>query len=345
MPGHNRHGNRSVSGKSDGKIKQTNAERKMKSKIVTDGLQSVLKNVKLDDNDECNSKNSNKNGGKPYGKDDGNRESGDKDNGSNKMRFDICPKRDNVKPKAPSLFLYKVRGNQPKHKGKGNVYFRPVMVLMNNYISIEDQISIVKTCRELGVNNGGFYQPCYSDGSKLNLKMMCLGKNWDPETKLYSETRPVDNAESHPIPEVFHDMVIKALQDSNAYIMNQVPEANVGALNPLMVPDICIVNFYSESGKLGFHQDEDESEMSLKKGLPVVSFSIGDSAEFLYGETWNPDDAEKVILESGDVLIFGGKSRHIFHGVSYILPDTAQTSLIESTDMRPGRLNLTFRKY
>ncbi|KAJ0624872.1 putative DNA oxidative demethylase [Helianthus annuus] len=94
-----------------------------------------------------------------------------------------------------------------------------------------------------------------------------------------------------------------------------------------------------------FRSDKDESEKSLKKGLPVVSFSIGDSAEFLYGETRAIDEADKVKLESGDVLIFGGKSRLIYHGVASIIPDTAPTSLMEASDMRPGRLNLTFRMY
>lgn len=92
-------------------------------------------------------------------------------------------------------------------------------------------------------------------------------------------------------------------------------------------------------------QDKDESKESLQKGLPVVSFSIGDSADFLYGDERNIDKAEKVVLKSGDVLIFGGGSRHIFHGVTTINPGTAPAALLEETYFRPGRLNLTFREY
>lgn len=77
----------------------------------------------------------------------------------------------------------------------------------------------------------------------------------------------------------------------------------------------------------------------------MVSFSLGESAEFLFGDQRDIDKAEKVILESGDVLIFGGDSRHIFHGVSTIFPDTAPKALLEETDLRPGRVNLTFREY
>lgn len=92
-------------------------------------------------------------------------------------------------------------------------------------------------------------------------------------------------------------------------------------------------------------QDRDESEESLRRALPVVSISIGDTAEFLYGDERDVDKADKVTLESGDVLIFGGESRHVFHGVSSIKPDTAPKPLLNETNLRPGRLNLTFREF
>lgn len=53
-----------------------------------------------------------------------------------------------------------------------------------------------------------------------------------------------------------------------------------------------------------------------------MSFSIGDTAEFLYGDE-NVEKANKILLESGDVLIFGGKSRNIFHGITAIHPYTS----------------------
>lgn len=92
-------------------------------------------------------------------------------------------------------------------------------------------------------------------------------------------------------------------------------------------------------------QDRDESKDSLHKGLPVVSFSLGDSAEFLFGAERDVDMAENIVLQSGDVLLFGGKSRLIFHGVSCVQSNTAPKHLIEETKLKPGRLNLTFRQY
>ena len=47
--------------------------------------------------------------------------------------------------------------------------------------------------------------------------------------------------------------------------------------------DLCILNYYDEQGRMGLHQDKDESERSLAAGLPVVSVSLGDTARFLFG--------------------------------------------------------------
>lgn len=92
-------------------------------------------------------------------------------------------------------------------------------------------------------------------------------------------------------------------------------------------------------------QDRDESSYSLKRGLPVVSISIGDTAEFVYGNSRDCNETDKVFLKSGDALIFGGQSRHIFHGVTTVFPNTAPRPLLEESMLKPGRLNLTFRQF
>lgn len=94
-----------------------------------------------------------------------------------------------------------------------------------------------------------------------------------------------------------------------------------------------------------FRQDKDESSASLKRGSPVVSFSVGDTAVFTYGQDRDPDKAEKIALESGDILVFGGPARMIFHGVTSILPKSAPRELLDKSNLRPGRLNLTFREF
>lgn len=220
---------------------------------------------------------------------------------------------------------------------------RSGMVLLKGYITLNEQVQIVKKCRELGLGPGGFYRPGYQDGAKLRLQMMCLGMNWDPQMK-YEEKYRSDGSEPPGIPEEFVLLVEKALQDSHVLIKD-FGASNVEETLPMMTPNICIVNFYTNNGRLGLHKDCDESIESLDKGLPVVSVSVGDSAEFLYGDERDVNKATPVFLESGDVVIFGGQSRHIFHGVSYIVPNSAPPALLEKARLRPGRLNLTFRQF
>ena len=104
--------------------------------------------------------------------------------------------------------------------------------------------------------------------------------------------------------------------------------------------DLCILNYYDADGRMGLHQDKDESERSIAAGLPVVSVSLGDTARFLFGGTKRRDPVEALRLESGDAFVFGGPARLRYHGVSRILPGTAPPELGIA-----GRFNLTFRQY
>ncbi|GMN40506.1 hypothetical protein TIFTF001_009732 [Ficus carica] len=223
---------------------------------------------------------------------------------------------------------------------------RPGMVILKHYLTFDEQVNIVKRCRNLGIGPGGFYQPGYKDGAKLRLRMMCLGLDWDPQTRKYADRRPIDGSRPPCIPREFSQLVERSIRDAHSQIKKESGvNRNAEEVLPSMSPNICIVNFYTTSGRLGLHQDRDESRESIKKGLPVVSISVGDSAEFLYGDQRDVDKAEKVILDSGDVLIFGGQSRQIFHGVASIIPNSAPKELSKQVGLRPGRLNLTFRKY
>ncbi|XP_022980605.1 uncharacterized protein LOC111479925 isoform X2 [Cucurbita maxima] len=276
------------------------------------------------------------------------KDSKDKKPSGNLEIFDICPPKSGVVTLNPSLLSKnREKRNEMKRAMEGNNgnVLRPGMVHLKSGISLSDQVKIVKRCRDLGIGAGGFYQPGYREGGKLHLKMMCLGKNWDPDSSTYGDVRPFDNTTPPNMPVEFYKLVEKAIKDSYAVLGKDSNTKNPERVLPWMKPNICIVNFYLQNGRLGLHQDRDESQESLEKGLPVVSFSIGDSAEFLFGDRSDIDQAEKVTLESGDILIFGGKSRHVFHGVTAIHQNTAPKALLEATNLRPGRLNLTFRQY
>ena len=99
-------------------------------------------------------------------------------------------------------------------------------------------------------------------------------------------------------------------------------------------PEACLVNFYNTSAKMGLHQDRDEKDFSA----PVVSISLGDTALFRWGGTTRGGKTQSVKLESGDVLVMGGKSRLAFHGIDRIYEGTS--TLLKDG----GRINLTMRR-
>jgi alkylated DNA repair protein (DNA oxidative demethylase) len=99
-------------------------------------------------------------------------------------------------------------------------------------------------------------------------------------------------------------------------------------------PEACLVNFYEPDAKMGLHQDRDETEF----GAPVVSVSLGDQCLFRVGGVSRNDPTRSFRLSSGDVFVFGGESRLVFHGVDRIYPGTS--TLLKN----PGRINLTLRR-
>ena len=126
---------------------------------------------------------------------------------------------------------------------------RPGMVLLRGFLTEATQMAIIQTCRRLGMGPGGFYTPEYANGSRMKLRMMCLGRDWDPQARRYQEVRK-DGAKTPSIPLEFHALVQAAV--GAAQSLESVPV-------PSLTPDLCIVNFYESGGRLGLHQDKDES--------------------------------------------------------------------------------------
>ena len=104
--------------------------------------------------------------------------------------------------------------------------------------------------------------------------------------------------------------------------------------------DLCILNYYEAEGRMGLHQDKDESPQSIAAGVPVVSISLGDTARFLFGGLRRRDPVEPLLLESAMRSSSVVPARLRYHGVSRILPATAPKELGLT-----GRFNLTFRQY
>ena len=201
----------------------------------------------------------------------------------------------------------------------------PGAVWLKAWLSISEQLRLVQQCRELLDGPAGGYVPTVRGGGKMRVKMMCLGRHWNPRTYTYVATREdYDDAPVAPVPDEWVELASDAARQAGFECR----------------PDICLINFYGSDGRMGLHQDKDESADSLAAGQPVVSFSIGDTARFLFGGLKRRDTVESMLLESGDVFVFGGPARLRYHGVSRIVPGSAPRPLgIE------GRFNLTFRVY
>jgi alkylated DNA repair protein (DNA oxidative demethylase) len=98
-------------------------------------------------------------------------------------------------------------------------------------------------------------------------------------------------------------------------------------------PDACLINRYIKGAKLGLHQDRDEKDA----WAPIVSVSLGLPAVFLWGGKRRADPVRRLKLESGDVAVWGGPARFVYHGVAPLKDgDHPLTGA--------ARINLTFRK-
>ncbi|MCB1887269.1 MAG: DNA oxidative demethylase AlkB [Rhodocyclaceae bacterium] len=134
----------------------------------------------------------------------------------------------------------------------------------------------------------------------------------------YSRTDPESGRPWPAIPPVLRDIAERAA-------------ARVGF--DTFHPDACLINRYRPGAKLSPHQDRDERALDQ----PIVSLSLGLPATFQFGGPARRTRLQRTVLESGDVVVWGGPSRLAYHGV---LP------LAEGRHPLTGacRINLSFRQ-
>lgn len=98
-------------------------------------------------------------------------------------------------------------------------------------------------------------------------------------------------------------------------------------------PDACLINRYAPGSRLSLHQDRNERDF----GAPIVSVSLGLPVAFLFGGLRRSDRPQRVWLECGDVVVWGGPARLVFHGTA---------PLADGNHPLTGRsrINLTIRK-
>ena len=196
---------------------------------------------------------------------------------------------------------------------------------LKRWLPLADQQVLVAQCRALLDGPRGGYVPTARGGGRMHVRMLCLGRHWNARTYRYETTRgDFDQAPVAPVPPGWVALAAAA----------------AAAAGFAFEPDLCILNHYPPDGRMGLHQDKDESPESLAAGVPVVSISLGDTARFLFGGARRRDPVDTLFLQSGDAFVFGGEARLRYHGVTRIVPRSGPPEL-----RLDGRFNLTFRRY
>jgi alkylated DNA repair protein (DNA oxidative demethylase) len=201
----------------------------------------------------------------------------------------------------------------------------PGAVWLRRWLTPAVQRDLVARCQAYMDAPAGGYVPTVRGGGQMRVRMTCLGRHWNARTYTYEATRSDhDGAPVEPLPEAWAALAAGLAHDAGF----------------AFAPDICLINWYGAGGRMGLHQDKDESAASLAAGCPVVSVSLGDTAKFQFGGRHRRDPVETLLLESGDAFVFGGQARLCYHGVSRVLPGSAPPALALD-----GRFNLTFRQF
>ncbi len=101
---------------------------------------------------------------------------------------------------------------------------------------------------------------------------------------------------------------------------------------PDFIPDACLINRYAPGARLTAHRDADEQNFAQ----PIVSVSLGLPASFAFYGLTRGGKGTTVALVDGDVLVWGGPSRLVYHAVRPVKPGLHPLT-------GGCRYNLTFR--
>lgn len=95
----------------------------------------------------------------------------------------------------------------------------------------------------------------------------------------------------------------------------------------------CLINCYQAGSKMSLHQDRDERDFTH----PILTLSLGLPARFMLGGLQRQDPYRKLLLQHGDVLVFGGPARLCFHGIMPLADG-------DHALLGKRRISLTFRR-
>ena len=208
-----------------------------------------------------------------------------------------------------------------------SIQLQPGLILIKNGLSVVEQIKLATIALQYGndINNG------FWNVDEQNQKSL----NQSPH-----RGRIFNNLEQFPI-------ILSELCQKN---LDSVIEKD-NTIKPIEATHLILLYYKTlnetpKGGYINWHQDKDANDGD--NNYPVVSFTIGDTCEFLICNTkpkistsWdNPHNlSHRILFESGDILIFGGPSRYIHHSI-YKIHNKTSPEFLPFVD---ARLNFTFR--
>jgi DNA oxidative demethylase len=202
----------------------------------------------------------------------------------------------------------------------------PGVVHVPAWLGLPAQRALIEDFRFWALPPAGLRHPRVPTGHLMSVQSVCLGWHWHP----YAYSRTADDTDGAPV---------KPLPPEIVELARDAVATAYGAGGPdaaAYMPDAAIVNLYAPGARLGLHQDGEEPSAA-----PVVTISLGDSCIFrLAGVERRTGPFTDVEMGSGDLLVFGGPNRRIYHGVPKVFPGTGPPDL----GLPPGRLSITVRE-
>jgi alkylated DNA repair protein (DNA oxidative demethylase) len=192
-------------------------------------------------------------------------------------------------------------------------------VILRGY-ALKDQTAIMAGVDSVNTQ-APFRHMITPGGFEMSVAMTnCGSYGWvtDRTGYRYDSIDPISNSPWPPMPEAFTQLATSAA-------------ATAGFTS--FAPDACLVNRYEPGSRMTLHQDKNEWDFDA----PIVSVSLGLPATFLFGGAERSDKTRRVLLNHGDVVVWGGPARLRYHGV---LPLKAGYHPL----VGDHRINLTFRK-
>lgn len=202
----------------------------------------------------------------------------------------------------------------------------PGVVHVPDWLDPDEQRGLIEDFRGWAAPPAGLRHPRVPTGHLMSVQSVCLGWHWRP----YAYSRTADDTDGTPV----KPLPTKVVDLARAAVDAAYRPA--GIVTPPYDPDAAIVNLYAPGARLGLHQDDEEPS-----DAPVVTISLGDRCVFrMAGIDRRTSPFTDVEMRSGDLLVFGGPNRRIFHGVPKIFPGTGPDDI----GLDAGRLSITVRQ-